>query len=86
MAKDLFQKVAYCGLRNPDGTYLLNVPLYVKVSDFNKNGLTDQQEELINRVTEIAIKRYEKQIREHMMALEKKKKEAIQNDTNFVPS
>lgn len=38
---ETYQKVAYIGLRNKDGSYLMNVPLYVKVSEFNKSGLTD---------------------------------------------
>lgn len=74
MAENL-QKVAYIGLRNKDGSFLLNVPLYVKVSDLNKNGVTDQQEELIHRISDIMLARYEKQIAEHIAALENKKKE-----------
>lgn len=62
MAKEIYQKVAYIGLRNPDGTYLINVPLYVRVSELNKNGMTDMQEELIHRISEKMMKRYEKQI------------------------
>ena len=60
---EAYQKVAYISLRNSDGSYLLNVPLYVKVSEVNINGLTDMQEELIHRISEILIHRYEKQIR-----------------------
>ncbi len=56
MAENL-QKVAYIGLRNKDGSFLLNVPLYVKVSDLNKNGVTNQQEELIHRISEVMIAR-----------------------------
>lgn len=61
---DYYQKVAYIGLRNPDGSYMLNVPLYVKVSEVNQNGVTDMQEGLIHRISEIMMKRYEKQISE----------------------
>lgn len=66
-----FQKVAYIGLRNLDGSYLINVPLYIKVSEVNKNGLTDMQEELIHKVSEIMMKRYEKQIGEKIVSLKK---------------
>lgn len=59
---DLYQKVAYIGLRNKDGTYQINVPLYVKVSEVNKNGITDTQEELIHKISEIMVRHYEKQI------------------------
>ncbi len=63
---DMYQKVAYIGLRDTDGSYLMNVPLYVKVKELNKNGVTDMQEELIHRISEIMMKRYEKQIGEYI--------------------
>lgn len=68
---EFYQKVAYIGLRNTDGSYLLNVPLYVKVSEINKNGLTDMQEELIHRISDVMMRRYEKQIGEHIANLKK---------------
>lgn len=68
-----FQKVAYIGLRNPDGSYLINVPLYIKVSEVNKSGLTDMQEDLIHKVSEIMMKQYEKQIGEKIVDLKKEK-------------
>lgn len=68
---EFYQKVAYIGLRNSDGSYLLNVPLYVKVSELNRNGITDTQEELIHRISEIMMRRYEKQICEHIANLKK---------------
>lgn len=61
-----YQKVAYIGLRNPDGSYLINVPLYVRVTELNKNGITDMQEELIHRISEKMMRRYEKQIGEFL--------------------
>ena len=66
-----YQKVAYIGLRNPDGSYLMNVPLYIKVKENNKNGETEIQEELIHRISEIMLKRYEKQIGEYIVNLNK---------------
>lgn len=75
MANDTFQKVAYIGLRQPDGTMMINVPLYVKVSELNKSGMTDTQEKVISRITEIMIKRYEKQLSEYFASLKKSKKE-----------
>ena len=68
---EFYQKVAYIGLRNQDGSYLLNVPLYIKVSEINKSGITDMQEELIHRISEIMMRRYEKQIGEHIANLKK---------------
>lgn len=75
MANDTFQKVAYIGLRQPDGTMMINLPLYVKVSELNKSGMTDTQEKVISRITEIMIKRYEKQLSEYFASLKKSKKE-----------
>lgn len=69
MAQELFQKVAYIGLRNKDGSMLLNVPLYVKVSELNKSGMTETQEKVMSRISEIMIKRYEKQISEYFASL-----------------
>lgn len=74
MANDLFQKVAYIGLRQPDGTMMLNVPLYVKVSELQKSGMTEMQEKVIDRITEIMIKRYEKQLSEYFASLKEKSK------------
>ena len=74
MANDTFQKVAYIGLRNDDGSLMINVPLYVKVSELNKSGMTDTQEKVISRITEIMIKRYEKQLSEYFASLKEKSK------------
>lgn len=75
MANDTFQKVAYIGLKQPDGTMMINIPLYVKVSELNKSGMTDTQEKVISRITEIMIKRYEKQLSEYFASLKKSIKE-----------
>ncbi len=72
MANENFVKVAYIGLRNDDGSFMLNVPLYVKVSELNKDGMTDTQEKMISRITEIMIKRYEKQLSEYFASLKEK--------------
>ena len=69
---EMYQKVAYIGLRNPDGSYLTNVPLYVKVSELNQNGLTDMQEELIHKITSIMLQQYQQQFGEF---IDKKRKE-----------
>ena len=53
LVSEMYQKVAYIGLRNADGSYLTNVPLYVKVTELNINGLTDMQEELIHKISGI---------------------------------
>ena len=74
MAQENFQKVAYIALRNTDGSIMINVPLYVKVSELNKNGMTDEQEKIIERITETMMKRYEKQISAYFTGLKENKK------------
>ena len=73
MAQEYFQKVAYIALRNTDGSMMINVPLYVKVSELNKNGMTDEQEKIIERITETMTKRYEKQISAYFTGLKESK-------------
>ncbi len=80
MAQELFQKVAYIGLRNADGSLMLNVPLYVKVSELNKNGMTDTQEKVLHRISEIMIQRYEKQLSEYFASLQRANNENKENE------
>lgn len=70
---ETYQKVAYIGLRKEDGSYLMGVPLYIKMTDVNKSGLSDMQEDVIRRITEIMMKRYEQQFTEYVANLKKKK-------------
>lgn len=77
MANDTFLKVAYIGLKQPDGAMMINVPLYVKVSELNKSGMTDTQEKVISRITEIMIKRYEKQLSEYFASLKENSKKEV---------
>ena len=65
MEKGLYQVVAYIALRNKDGSPMINVPLYVKVSEMNKNGMTEAQESVMHRISEIMIKRNEKQLSDY---------------------
>ena len=82
MAQELFQKVAYIGLRNADGSFMLNVPLYVKVSELNKNGMTDTQEKVLHRISEIMIERYEKQLSEYFAGLKRANNETKNGGNN----
>lgn len=68
---ECFQKIAYIGLRNPDGSYMTSVPLYIKVSEVNKNGNTEQEEEIIHRISSLMMKHYDRQIAEHIANLKK---------------
>lgn len=69
MEKELYQAVAYIALRNKDGSAMITVPLYVRVSELNKNGMTDTQESVMHRISEIMIKHYDKQISEYVARL-----------------
>lgn len=72
-----YQKVAYIGLRNADGSYLTNVPLYVKVTELNANGLTDMQEELIHRISSIMLQKYQQQFGDFINQKKKEKAQEI---------
>ena len=61
----MYQVVAYIALRNKDGSPMINVPLYVKVSAMNKSGMTETQESVMHRISEIMIKRNEKQLSDY---------------------
>ena len=72
MGKEHYHVVAYSALRNKDGSLMQNVTLYVKVSEVNKNGMTDAQESVMHRISEIMIKRNEKQLSEYFASLKEK--------------
>ena len=50
MEKELYQAVAYIALRQKDGSPMISVPLYVKVTELNKNGMTESQESVMHRI------------------------------------
>ena len=77
-----YTTVAFIALRDADNE-LISVPLYVKVSEVTKNGVSKGQEELIHKISAVMIRRYEKQISEHF---EKLKKEQSENENNTVSS
>ena len=71
MEKEYYQAVAYIALRNKDGSSMINVPLYVKVSEINKNGMTETQESVMHRISALMIKRNEKQLSEYFANVNK---------------
>ncbi|MDR1094537.1 MAG: hypothetical protein LBL66_10370 [Clostridiales bacterium] len=81
MKGEYYQKVAFIGLRNPDGTMTFNVPLYVKITEVDKNGVPESQRDLMTQISEIMIKRYEKQISAYFTSLKKGEDE---NETSIV--
>ena len=52
-----YQKVAYIGLRRKDGSYAVNIPLYVKLDEVDKKDMDESREEIIHKVTEIMMHR-----------------------------
>lgn len=81
---EMYQKVAYIGLRNADGSYLTNVPLYVKVTELNANGLTDMQEELIHRISSIMLQKYQQQFGDFINKKKKEKSKEIVEKKNLI--
>ena len=77
LVSEMYQKVAYIGLRNADGSYLTNVPLYVKVTELNANGLTNMQEELIHRISSIMLQKYQQQFGDFINQKKKEKAQEI---------
>jgi len=75
MVKEHYEKVAYIGLRMGDST-LLNVPLYVRLSEVNASGLSHMQEDLMARISEVMIRRHEEQICAHLKKLKGGEKNA----------
>lgn len=61
-----YQKVAYIGLRNKKGEYTANVPLYVKLDEIDSKDMQTSREEVVGKVTQIMMQRYEKQLAEIM--------------------
>jgi hypothetical protein len=55
---DKYQKVSYIGLRNPDGSYSLSVPVYVDLADIR----VESVDEIMHRITEYMNRHYEQQI------------------------
>ena len=75
---EFYQKVAYIGLRNPDGSFFANIPLYVKLNEVSKNGISQQQNQIIHTISEIMMQRYEKQLSEFIT----NKKKGAKNNAN----
>lgn len=69
-----FEKVMYIALLNDDDTLLINIPLYIRVADVNPSGMTATREQLIDRIVDIATRRYEKQLIDYYQKLKNKDK------------
>jgi len=72
-----YQRIAYIGVLNDDGSLKIGIPLYVKV---NGDMSAEQRKHLYEISAEI-VRRYEKQISAYFQKL---KKEQAKNDDNKV--
>ena len=48
-----YQKVAYIGLRRKDGSYAVNIPLYVKLDEVDKKDMDESREEIIHKILKL---------------------------------
>lgn len=71
-----YQMVACIGLRKSKSDEMVTVPLYIKVMTGDGSLLSAEQENLIHRVSECMIQRYEQQLVEF---IKNKKKGEIKN-------
>jgi len=67
-----YQMIGFIGLDNPDRTMTFNVPLYVKVTELNKNGNSEQATELMHKVSTLMREHYESQLSEYIAKLKSK--------------
>ena len=57
-----YQMVACIGLRKRESDEMVTVPLYVKVREKEGSSLSAEQQEMLHRVSESMIRRYEQQL------------------------
>ena len=57
-----YQMVACIGLRKSESDEMITVPLYVKVRAEEGSPLPEEQQEMLHRVSECMIRRYEQQL------------------------
>lgn len=74
-----YQMVACIGLRMSDREEMVTVPLYIKVFEQNGRLLPEEQENMIHRVSECMLQRYEQQLAEFIQ----KKKQSERQDVSL---
>ena len=57
-----YQMVACIGLRKSESDEMVTVPLYIKVRAEEGSPLPEEQQEMLHRVSESMIRRYEQQL------------------------
>lgn len=75
-----YQIIGFIGLDRSDGTKTFNVPLYVKVTELNTDGNTDQAKELMHKVAVLMREHYESQLSEYIANLKKSKQGGVSDN------
>ena len=70
--KEFYQQVGCACVRDKEGNFIPNVPLYIKISEVGKYGVSPSQEDIIHKISDIVIKHYERELNEF---LDKQKKQ-----------
>jgi hypothetical protein len=73
MKQEFFVQVGITTLRSPDDSTLMDVPLYIKVTALNANGLSESKENLLSKISDVLIKQHEKKIMQTLAGLKKQK-------------
>ena len=74
-----YQMVACIGLRKSESDEMVTVPLYVKVREKEGSSLSAEQQEMLHRVSECMIRRYEQQLADF---IKNKQKGEVKNEQN----
>jgi len=75
MKQEFYRQVGFTILRNNDDTAFIDVPLFIKVTEVNDDGLTPEEEKLIKIISEVIIKGNEQRIADKFTRLKKGVKE-----------
>ena len=57
--KEYYQQVGCACVRDKDGNFVPNVPLFIKITDVGTHGVSPAQEDLIHKISDIVIRHYE---------------------------
>ncbi|MCL2061143.1 MAG: hypothetical protein FWH03_00755 [Firmicutes bacterium] len=71
MKQVFYRQVGFTIFRNEDNTAFIDVPLYVKVTELNENGLTPSEQRMISRVSEVILKDNDQKIKDKIISLKK---------------
>ena len=75
MNQKIYVQVGVTAMRNPDGSFMPSIPMYVEVDHVEKNGLTQLENAALTNICGFfAEKRKEREI---------KRKRSLNNETKF---